>query len=589
MIWDAVQTVLSLLAPLALVMAYFQLRARPPPGPVHMPKLTLPFIGSTLALWWNMDRVLPFCLDETRQALKKSGGKVSTFAMSVMGVPACGFVITDPKCVEYVLKTNFNNFIKGPQFYMRLQSLLGRGIFNADGPPWRTQRKTASHMFKLKELRGHMTSVFQKHGRIMCSILARKANKRMEYFDLQDLFFKYTMDSICEIAFGLELHLLECTDPNDRHVRFAAAFDRLQWAAEKRFYSATWWVPRALGLPSHRRFQRDVDYINEYAYNTIRERRAMEAGELNRRGDLLSLFLATKDENGQPFSDEYLRDVLMNFVLAGRDTTAQSLSWTHYKLATDARVERKMHQEVLDVLPTDVREPPTYEHTKYLVYTHAVISEALRLYPSVPKDMKFAVRDDVLPDGTRIPAGGPVTYFPWVTARLESVWGADAADFKPERWLLDDEDDQDEAGERSARRQRPDRLQRSSESRLWSDNENDDALDDGKQQQQQQQQQQHQQHQQQQQPQQMQRTCRSAVRTVSPFKYSVFQAGPRMCLGKHVALLEAKLLTSMLNRQFRFELKPGHVVEPKNSLTLPMKHGLLVSVQEQPMKRSTSD
>jgi fatty acid omega-hydroxylase len=69
------------------------------------------------------------------------------------------------------------------------------------------------------------------------------------------------------------------------------------------------------------------------------------------------------------------------------------------------------------------------------------------------------------------------------------------------------------------------------------------------------------------------------VREVSPYKFDAFNAGPRTCLGKNVAILEASTCLAMLLSQYNFKLKPGHKVEYQNTLTLPMRHGLQMSVQ----------
>jgi cytochrome P450 len=68
-------------------------------------------------------------------------------------------------------------------------------------------------------------------------------------------------------------------------------------------------------------------------------------------------------------------------------------------------------------------------------YLHAAVTESLRLYPPVPFDMKTAVEDDVLPDGTQIPKMSFVAYHPYAMGRMEQLWGPDCLEFKPERWL----------------------------------------------------------------------------------------------------------------------------------------------------------
>lgn len=80
----------------------------------------------------------------------------------------------------------------------------------------------------------------------------------------------------------------------------------------------------------------------------------------------------------------------------------------------------------------------TYEVLGKLQYLQAALSETLRLHPAVPIDNKEAAADDVLPDGTPVKKGSIVGYVPYSMGRMTFLWGDDAADFKPERWLDDD-------------------------------------------------------------------------------------------------------------------------------------------------------
>jgi len=121
-------------------------------------------------------------------------------------------------------------------------------------------------------------------------------------------------------------------------------------------------------------------------------------------------------------------------MIAGRDTTACLLTWAIYELNEHPDMEEKVLQEIHELLAQS--KYPTYESVMHgLQYTHAFLSETLRLHPPVPSDTKTAVKDDVLPDGTFIPAGAKVNYQPYIFGRLESLWGPDVTEFKPERWL----------------------------------------------------------------------------------------------------------------------------------------------------------
>merc|ERR1712046_378811 len=81
---------------------------------------------------------------------------------------------------------------------------------------------------------------------------------------------------------------------------------------------------------------------------------------------------------------------------------------------------------------------PAYEDLQRLTYLQAVINESLRLYPSVPLDMKKSLSDDTLPDGTFVSKNDIVLYNIFAMGRSKKIWGEDAEDFKPERWLSRD-------------------------------------------------------------------------------------------------------------------------------------------------------
>lgn len=198
----------------------------------------------------------------------------------------------------------------------------------------------------------------------------------------------------------------------------------------------------------------------------------------------------------------------MNFLLAGRDTTACALSWLTYCLLTHPDEAAIVQREIDARLPDGGEATATYETFKDMPALEAAIFEALRLFPSVPADFKRCIKSDRLPDGSVVPAGAGVGWYPYVMARLETLWGPDAGQFRPARWRRED----------------------------------------------------------------------GTINKPSPFLYPVFNAGPRTCLGKEMAVLEAKVMASLLFKRFRLELVPGHCVTYEATLQLPMKNGLRVTL-----------
>jgi cytochrome P450 len=260
--------------------------------------------------------------------------------------------------------------------------------------------------------------------------------------------------------------------------------------------------------------------MDAFCATLIKDRRGCTVGDLEGRTDVLSRAMCMEDPERPgcfPYrdNDAALRDIILNFLIAGRDTTAQALSWCVLKVACHPGVEEGLAEEAARVMggrsTTPTTTTPTYELVeKHLRYTRATVLETLRLCPSVPKDLKVAVERDVLPDGTVIPPGAQVAYLPHAMGRSVAIWGEDAERFDPERFV---------------RTPNP-----------------------------------------------------------SPWAFPVFNgAGPRACLGQRMALVEACYVLARIYGKYSLRLSPLEQGAPggcpyQDSLTLPMKRGLLVTV-----------
>ncbi|KAK3829498.1 MAG: cytochrome P450 [Linnemannia elongata] len=386
------------------------------PGPMG-----LPFLGNTYQLvFLPRNEVL-----QRQTANHEKYGPVYT-----MTIPGIGRIINilDPEMIDHVLRVNFWAYEKGPFLRTQLGPLVGGGIFGADGHQWKWQRKLASHIFNVKSFRSYTSTVFCKEADLVIDYLNIKAD-RGEVVDLQDVFYKYTLDSFGEIAFGQSFG---CLDRPGDEVPFAAAFDRLNQTLSERFISPmfkiiSWYKGHADTI------DRDSKIVSDFTYDIIQQRR--EEGHGKDYKDLLQLFMEAQDENGEALTDEMLKDTMNNFILAGRDTTAQALSWMFYLIhrdSADKSVLQRLRDETEQVLQGTL---PTYESTKLQKFAEACFYEALRLYPSVPKNMKTCVEDDVLPGGTRIYKGERIGWSSYAMGRSTAVWGPDAKEYKPERWL----------------------------------------------------------------------------------------------------------------------------------------------------------
>ncbi|CAA0825694.1 Cytochrome P450 86B1 [Striga hermonthica] len=433
-------------------------------------------------------------------------------------------VTADPRNLEHLLKTRFYNFPKGGYFRSTLRDFLGDGIFNADGGEWRAQRKIASLEFHSAKFRQMTTNslVDLIHLRLL-PILQEKSESESEskasIIDLQDILLRLTFDNVCMIAFGVDPG---CLRPGLPQIPFARAFEAATEAAILRFVMPTllWRGMRRLGVVSEGRLKESVRAVDDFAHQVIRARRKeleleTTTGNPKSKNNLLTLFMGLRDEDGQPFSDSFLRDVCVNFILAGRDTSSVALTWFFLLLNGSPEVEGKILAEICGIVrergdqatlaPDFVFRP---EEVKRMDYLHAALSEALRLYPSVPLDHKEVLEDDEFPDGTKLKKGTKVVYSIYSMGRMENIWGKDCREFKPDRWLRN--------------------------GRFMSE---------------------------------------------SAYKFAAFNGGPRLCLGKDFAYYQMKFVAASILFRYRIVVVEGLTVEPKMALTMYMKYGLKVYVR----------
>nr|KYP40695.1 Cytochrome P450 86A2 [Cajanus cajan] len=441
---------------------------------------------------WPILRMLPSLLSGLRtnlyewltQVLIRQNG---TFTFHGPCFTSLNCVITsDPRNIEHLLKTNFSSFPKGRFFRYTLRDLLGDGIFNSDNEAWQRQRKTASLEFHSAKFRNLTAESLLElvHNRLLPLLESCVTESRV--IDLQEVLLRLTFDNVCMIAFGVDPG---CSQPHMPEIPFATAFEDATETSMRR--------------------------VDEFAESVIRARKEEQREDDEEKCDLLTVFMRLKDENGEAYSHKFLRDICVNFILAGRDTSSVALSWFFWLLHQNHQVEEKIVGEICRVVSEreGFKKEEIHglafrsEEIKKMDYLHAALSEALRLYPSVPVDHKEVMEDVTLPNGTVLKKGTKVIYAIYAMGRMESIWGKDCKEFKPERWLRN--------------------------GRFVSE---------------------------------------------SAYKFSAFNGGPRLCLGKDFAYYQMKYAAASIIFRYHVKVVENHHVVPKLALTLYMKHGLKVNL-----------
>jgi len=184
--------------------------------------------------------------------------------------------------------------------------------------------------------------------------------------------------------------------------------------------------PLSVPTPRNRRIQRTIHVLDQLVYRMIAERRTRQT----EGRDLLSMLLLAQDEEtGQGMNDRQVRDEVVTLLLAGHETTANTLTWTWYLLSQSPEIERRLHAELNKVLGDRV---PSVADLPELKYTRMVIEEALRLYPPAPVLSRKAIAADEL-QGYPIAANSMILISPYAVHRHPALW-EEPERFDPERF-----------------------------------------------------------------------------------------------------------------------------------------------------------
>ncbi|XP_045765253.1 cytochrome P450 4C1-like [Maniola jurtina] len=368
-----------------------------------------------------------------RQAHASKHGMVSFWFAHCLCVS-----VSEPLAASAVLRTCFD---KWPiTFFMR--HLLGNGSVFGEEKIWRLRRKILNPIFSSKYYDNYV-KVFERNNNIMMEQLADVAGKGE--VSMWKYFSSYSMDSAFDMGFGENLNA-------QRHPShpFAVAFQQYFEECAVRicqpwlFSSAVYELLPA-GARQERRRRVMWDFIESLIIKKKMEskeqlRKNMEHENTNvasTNGDQYKSFLDllmefSGGEDG--YTNTELREELLMSILGATDTTATAACFTTVLLANHPGVQDRVYKEVQDILGSAERSI-TIEDVPRLKYLDAVVKESLRLYPPVPVVLRRCTKHVQLPSGIILPEGCEVLLNFWGVHRNPGCWGADADEFKPERFL----------------------------------------------------------------------------------------------------------------------------------------------------------
>ena len=326
------------------------------------------------------------------------------------------YLISKPDLIREVLLERLNDFHKldsGDQKVRGLSRFLGHGILTADHDEWRPQRKLIQPLMHAKHIEQYAGTMAHMGARLLGE-WADGAER-----DIHADMTQVTMWIIADTMFGLD-------------VTQTAQLEDMGNTAQQIIVDDL--VSPLPGWLSRRDAEavRINDALTGLVRRFVAERRAQ--GDVERH-DLLSLLLEMKDEDGNPVSEQFLRDNTLTMFFAGHETTANTLTWAFYYLAQNPDVLRALQHEVDGVLGKD--RLPVLDDLPNLPYTLMVIKETMRIQPTVAIIPRAILHDTEL-GGYQLKAGTVAVLSPYVMHHDPTVW-AHPDTFDPTRFSLENE------------------------------------------------------------------------------------------------------------------------------------------------------
>ncbi len=359
----------------------------------------LPLIGNLLA--FRNDRL----------GLQQSAAALGPIARVMLAhIPI--HIVTDADLAKEILVDHAASFKKsrGLQF---LAPVLGEGLLTAEGETHKRHRKLLAPAFAPKRL--------SAYGEVMVAETVRQLGKWRggKQVDLAHEMMELTLAIAGRTLFGADVR----GDAEDVSKGLELAMRAMVASLSSPIQLGYEWP-----LPRHLRMRRAVKMLDAVVYRLIAEGRARGTDA----GDVLSMLLLARDEDGSGLTDAQIRDEVMTLLLAGHETTANTLTWTWYELGRNPDVLARLVAEVAEVVGG---RPITAEDLPNLPWNLAVLEEAMRLHPPAYAVGREATAEVTLGDHP-LPAKSIVLVNIRGIHRRADYFPAPLA-FQPERMLPD--------------------------------------------------------------------------------------------------------------------------------------------------------
>ncbi|KAH8995436.1 cytochrome P450 [Lactarius akahatsu] len=365
--------------------------------------------------------------------------------------------VADPKALQYILHSSGYHFPKGKEVTQIIELILGQGVIWAHGTTHQRQRKIMTPAFFAPQLRTFLP-LFQD----MASKLVQKWTDEVispdptgqPLINVTPWLSRTTLDIIGEAGFDFHFGSLDnAKTPLAKQYENLFVDSTLYPSRLDVVFKALWhYIPQPIlhfvrYLPSreYRRFRSYSDYMRGFARGLIKESIVKGDGK-----DMMSVLLRanlSSDLNGKMSEDEIIAQI-STLLFAGHDTTSNTMTWFLWELSKHPESQDRIRAEIEAVRAQKGEECLSPVDLDSMVYTQAALKESMRLHPIAWILRRTAGRDDVIPlafpittrSGEQVSSipigkGTPIDILVGAYNRLPEIWGQDADEWNPDRFL----------------------------------------------------------------------------------------------------------------------------------------------------------
>ncbi|KAF9433424.1 hypothetical protein BGZ76_009482 [Entomortierella beljakovae] len=355
-------------------------------------------------------------------------------------------VIAEQGALNHVLSSHLYDYPKPSNFLRMVTGVVGQGLGLVEGDIHRRQRKLMTPAFGLNHVKKLVKCIHGPPTTLahIWDVKIKESPDSQVEIEVAHQISCAMLDIIGLAGFGYDFQSL--TSPSDEfHVAYIDLHSSL--LAKDAIFNLLIPNYRKIPFPYNQGLKKSrqvVDRISSKLINEKRERILQEMKEVkevpeDEECDLLTVMIRSNEQSdplkGEKLSDDDLKAQMMMIPVAGHVTPSVTISWALHLLSLYPDIQKSLRQELLDNIGTpNAVQDITYDALTSLPYFSAFVKELLRFVPPVSQVLRVAAKDDVIL-GYRIPKGTDVVVAPSLLHKMKNVWGPDADEFKPERWM----------------------------------------------------------------------------------------------------------------------------------------------------------